>query len=239
MRKALLGLLLGATLVLTWSGGGWAQAEDPLADEEVSKPGETVAQAEARAKEAVAKSNMKMTVSAVGFDIAPGSEAEKYLQGTARAGGGGYFTANNAGELAAAMGAAASGQTGIAGGATAGADTITLTKPVANDIVGPSLEVVGKTTPGALVVLYTIAYPYTTDEQPKLVPGTRQRATATGDFVFRIATPRVSFGETNVQVRYAVHAYVLRADQTKGPEVVVNLFSPKPAGGAPAAAATP
>ncbi|HEY3397833.1 MAG TPA: hypothetical protein VGM19_09280 [Armatimonadota bacterium] len=231
-------LLLSAALCATLPGGLRA-AVDPLAEEEVSLAGETVEQAEARAHAAVAASSMKIAVSSVGFDIAPGSEAETYLQGTARAGGGGYFTANNAGELAAAMGAAASGQTGIAGGApppvvpAAPVDTVTLSKPVPNAIVGPSIEVVGKTGPGALVVLYTIAYPLLTDAQPKLIPGTRQRATTTGDFSFRIATPRVSFGATEAQVRYELHAYLLHADQTKGPEVVFNLFSPESATAAP------
>ncbi len=225
MRTLAVLLVLGLLLPLAPLGDTYAQVDDPLAEEEVSRPGETIAEAEARTREALANSNMKISVSAVGFDIPPGSEAEKYLQGTARAGGGGYFTANDAGELAEAMGAAAAGQTSIAGG---GAQRIIITRPVDNDIVGPSIDVVGKAPPNSLVVLYTIVYPYGTDEQPKMVPGIRHRATATGDFSFRIATPRVSFGETNVRIRYAIRAHTLEADGTKGPETVVNVFSPEP-----------
>ncbi len=224
MRMITLLALLGLLLAFSPAGSLRAQVDDPLAEEEVSRPGETIAEAEARTKAALANSNMKISISAVGFDIPAGSEAEKYLQGTARAGGGGYFTANDAGELAEAMGAAAAGQTSIAGGA---GDRVTITSPKDNDTVGPSTEIVGKTAPNALVVIYTVAYPYTTDKQPKMVPGIRHRATATGDFTFRIATPRVSFGDPNIQVRYAIHAHTLKEDRSKGPETVVNVFSPK------------
>jgi hypothetical protein len=228
MRTTMLVATLGLWLGLTPVSLLLAQDEQVPEDVVVSVPGEAVAQAETKATAALAASGMKMQVSAVGFDIQPGSEAEQYLQGTARAGGGGYFTANDAGQLTTALGAAASGRTSLPGGAATGPDAVYLTKPTANEIVGPSIEVVGKAPPNALVVIYTIAYPYTTDEMPKLVPGTRQRATATGDFAFRIATPRVSFGETKVQVRYAIHVHVLKADGTKGPEAVVNVFSPQP-----------
>lgn len=228
MRTVPLFPLVAVLLSLSLPAVLHAQEEDPLVEEEVSRPGETIAQAEARAKEALAKSNMKITVSAVGFDIPPGSDAERYLQGTARAGGGGYFTANDAGQLTAALGAAASGQTGIAGVGAGGTDAVTITAPREGDTVGPSIQVTGKTAPNALVVLYTIAYPDVGEDQPKLIPGIRHRATATGDFTFRIATPRVTFGDVNVQVRYQLHAYVLYADQRKGPETILNLFSPKP-----------
>ena len=219
-RIAVFGLLLS----LTPAAGLRAQEEDPLAGEEVSRPGETVDQADARAREAIAASSMRITVSTVGFDIPPGSEAERYLQGTARAGGGGYFTANNAGELASAMGAAASGQ--APGQTAAGPEKILITAPREGEVVGPSVVVTGKALPNGLVVLYTICSPEGTDLGPKFVPGTRQRATSTGDFSFRIAAPRVSFGD-RVPVRYAVHAYLLHDDGTKGPETVVNLRSPE------------
>lgn len=200
--------------------------EDPLQEMELSKPGETLAQSQARAQAAAAKSGMRVSVSTVGFDIPPGSVEEKYLQSTAQAGGGSYFTANNAGELAEAMGAAAAGQGALV--RTPGDETITLYSPKADEIVGPNLEVVGKTAPNALVVIYTIAYPWLTDEKPQLVPGTRSRSKGTGEFSFRIATPRVSFGDVKAQVRYAIHCYVLHADGTKGPETVVTVYSPKP-----------
>ena len=218
---------LTAVLLLTAPFGVTAQ-EDPLQEEVLSTDGETLAQSQAKAEAALAQSQMAVTVSTVGFDITPGTDDEKYLQSTAQAGNGGYFTANNAGELAQALGAAASGQTGIASATPTAQDTVTITAPKDGEIVGPSIEVSGKTAPDALVVLYTIAYPDVGEDQPKLIPGIRHRATATGDFTFRIATPRVAFGETKVQVRYQLHAYVLYADLKKGPETILNLFSPKP-----------
>jgi hypothetical protein len=218
--------MIGLAALALWAGPWSATAEeDPLQEEVLSTDGETLAQSQAKAEAAAAQSKMSVTVSAVGFDIAPGSDAEKYLKSTAQAGGGSYFTANDAGQLAQAMGAAASGQSSTG---TTAVDAVTLTKPTEGETVGPSLDISCKTAPGALVVIYTIAYPWLTDEKPQLVPGTRQRAKETGDFSFRIATPRVSFGETKAQVRYAIHAYVLRADGTKGPETVVNCYSPKP-----------
>ena len=218
-------MVVAAALALTlFAAGGWAQVEDPLQEEVLSTDGETLAQSQAKAEAALAQSQMQVSVSAVGFDIAPGSDDEKYLQETARAGRGSYYTANNAGELASAMGAAASGQ--APGQTAAGPETIVLTTPREGEVVGPSVVVTGKALPNGLVVLYTICVPEGTDLGPKFVPGTRQRATSTGDFSFRIATPRVSFGD-RVPVRYAVHAYLLREDGTKGPETVVNLHSPE------------
>jgi hypothetical protein len=222
MRNLMALLLILPLLLLPALGSA---EEDPLQEEVLSTPGETLEQSLAKAQAVAAQSQMNVTVSAVGFDIPPGSEADKYLQATAQAGNGGYFTANDAGQRAAALGAAAAG---LSSPGTVAGDTVVLYKPTEGEIVGPSLEITGKTTPGVLVVVYTIAYPFLTDEEPQLVPGTRQRAKDTGEFAFRIATPRVSFGEREAQVRYAVRAYVLHADGTKGPETVVNCYSPKP-----------
>lgn len=199
--------------------------------EDLSVPGETVEQAADQAAKALQGTRMKLSISTVGFDISTGSEAEKWLQDTAQIGGGGYFTATNTGQLSAALGAAAAGQTSATAPAPAGpADTITLTAPRSGDVIGPSIEVVGKTTPTALVVILTVVYDADTGKQIRSVPGIRSRARADGGFSFRVAAPRVSFsgGQAPPPLRYELHAYVLRADGTMGPEVVVSMVAPKP-----------
>lgn len=221
--RSLLGYVLIALVLAAGTVAGTAFGRELL-----STPGETLAESQAKAEQALAQSTMQVQVSAVGFDIQPGSEAEKYLQGTAQAGGGSYFAAADAGQLAEALGAAASGATSVTSTPTAtGPDAVIITKPRPDEIVGPSMEVEGRTTPNALVVIYTICYPQTTDQKPQMVAGIRNRAKADGTFAFRIATPRVSFGDI-VPVRYELHAYVLREDRTQGPETVLNVYSPQP-----------
>jgi hypothetical protein len=218
-----LGCSLVALALVAWTAAGAAEARELL-----STPGETLAQSQAKAEQALAKSTMRVQVNTVGFDIQPGSEAEKYLQGTAQAGGGSYFAAADSGQLAAALGAAAAGATSVTfSPPTAGPDAVVITKPKPDEIVGPSIVVEGRTTPNALVVIYTICYPQTTDQKPQMVAGIRHRAQANGEFSFRIATPRVSFGDI-VPVRYELHAYVLREDRSQGPETILNVYSPKP-----------
>lgn len=208
----------------------WAQYDFSKESEELGVRGETVQQAADQAAQALQNTPMKLSISAVGFDITAGSEAEKYLQDTARAGGGAYFTANDAGQLSSALSSAASGlsSSGAAAPPTA-ANVITLTKPRDGDIVGPSIEIIGRTGPGQLIVITTIVYNSLTNQPVRVVPGIRNRASATGDFTFRIATPRVSFGGGVVppKLRYELRAYTLQADGSKGPEVVVNLLEPK------------
>lgn len=185
----------------------------------LSDPNDTVESARVEAQQAMQNSNMQVTVSTVGFDIAAGSEAELYLQETAQIGGGGYFTASDSGQLSAAMGAAASGQTAVA---TQG--TVTITSPQDGDIAGPATEVIGHTDPEALVIIWTVIYNKDTGEKLRSVPGIRHKAEENGDFHFRIATPRIAFGDKDTRVRYEIHAQIVTPNY-KGPEAVVNLYS--------------
>lgn len=194
--------------------------------EDLSVPGETVQQAGDQAAKALTQAKMKPTISTVGFDIPAGSEAEKTLQETAQIGGGAYFTANDAGQLSAALGAAASGQVVAA----AAPDTVVLTAPKNGDVAGPSIDLVGKAPPGQLIVVFTNVYDADTGDKLRTVAGIRNRASVTGDFTFRIATPRLSFGAVQAPpaLRYELHAYIARADGTTGPETIVNVTAPKP-----------
>jgi hypothetical protein len=194
--------------------------------EDLNVPGETVQQATDEAAAAMQKTPVNMTVSAVGLGIGSGSEAEKYLQETAQIGNGGYFTVSDTGQLSAAMGAAALGQTSMA---TTPADAVVLTQPKDGDTIGPSIDIVGKTTPGELVVVVVIVFNNDTSEKLRVVPGFRGRADETGAISFRVATPRVSFGANQgpPPLRYELHAGIVKADGTKGPETIVKVFSPK------------
>ena len=203
--------LLTVTLLLSGTRG---EARRML-----SEPGDTVESARAEAQQAMQNSNMQITISTVGFDIPAGSEAEQYLQQAAQIGGGGYFTASDSGELSAAMGAAASGQTTT--GTQAGP---TITSPRDGDIAGPATEIIGHTDPGAFLVIWTVVYRADTNEPLRNVPGIRHKAEPNGDFHFRIATPRVAFGDTTVRQRFEIHARIETPDY-QGPETIVNLYS--------------
>lgn len=193
-------------------------------DESLAVAGETVQQAGEQAARVLQQSRMKLTISTVGFDISAGSEAEKFLQETARIGGGGYFLASDTGQLSAALGAAAAGRT-----ATATApDAVVLTSPREGEAAGPNIDLTGKAAPGAVVVIITQVFNMDTGAKLRTVPGIRNRASATGDFTFRVATPRVSFGtgDKPPPLRYELHAFIARPDGTTGPETIVNLTAP-------------
>ncbi|MFQ6097469.1 MAG: hypothetical protein ACE5O2_07035, partial [Armatimonadota bacterium] len=196
--------------------GPWAWARRSLSAE-----GDTVDTAFQEAQRAAQGSNMRLTLSTVGFRIAPGSSAESYLQHAARIGA--YFRAAEGGQLSEALGAAASGAAG-----PRAPETVVVHQPNDGAVVGPHVDVAGKTTPGALVVACTVVYVANTGAKVREIPGFRRRASETGDFAFRIATPRVHFGNKDLRLRYEVHLYVAHRDGRKGPETVINLFSEQP-----------
>jgi len=98
-----------------WSNYDWSAEELDL-----SVPGENTATAMQAAQQAAAASPMRLNLSAVGFDIRPGSTAETYLQKVASVGGGSYFRAEAGGQLGAALGQAATGQSSTPTGPTVG-----------------------------------------------------------------------------------------------------------------------
>ncbi|NPV46091.1 MAG: hypothetical protein HPY69_03970 [Armatimonadetes bacterium] len=217
MRHPLLLLMMVHALACGIAG---AQYDFAAETEELSVDGETVQQAAAYTAQALRGSQMRLTISTVGFDIEPGSEAERGLRETAQIGGGGYFTARDSGELISALGAAASGQTvqGPPGG-------VTLVQPRDGDVVGPSIEVKGQAAPGEVIVIFTVVYNAATGEKLRTVPGIRHRNEEDGSFSFRVATPRLSFGnaENPPPLSYEMHVHTVRAGGSKGPETVLKL----------------
>lgn len=221
--KTLIALAICAVLAIPAA----AQAKYDFAaeDESLAVAGETVQQAADAAAQALRNSRMKVTISTVGFDISAGSEAETYLKDTAQIGGGAYFTASDSGQLAQALGSAAAGLTAT----TTAPGAILILQPRENDPVGPSIDIIGKADPAQVIVIYTVVYNAATGEKIRTVPGIRNRPKETGDFNFRIATPRISIGAADnpPPLRYELHAHSLLADGSKGPEVVINLLAPK------------
>jgi len=197
--------------------GAWV-CGPALARTMLTQPGDTVESVQAAAEQAVQSSQMKITISTVGFDIDAGSEAESYLQQVSGIGQGGYFTASDAGQLTAAMSAAATGQTTYS--RQLGPQ---ITSPQDGQIAGPSTEIIGHTDPDALVVIWTVAYRTDNNEELRKVPGIRHRAEASGDFHFRIATPRIFVG-ADVRIRYEIHARV-ETPGYQGPETIINVYS--------------
>lgn len=100
----------------------------------------------------------------------------------------------------------------------------TITSTHAGQIAGPAPEIIRHTDPGAFVVIWTLLYRADTNEELRNVPGIRHKAEQNGDFHFRIATPRVAFGQRNIRVRYEIHARVETPDY-QGPETIINLYS--------------
>lgn len=149
---------------------------------ELCGPDETVETAQAEAIQAVNHGQVSLTISAVGFDIPEGSEAESYLQQTTQIGGGGYFAASDSGELTEAMGAAATGQTMAPTG-------VTITTPREGDTVEGRVTVAGTGRPGALIVVSTEVRAQDDDELIREVPGSRHVIAEDGTWQVWVAAP--------------------------------------------------
>ncbi len=190
---------------------------------DLSTPGETIEDALKEAQAAVANSPMKLSISAVGFDLSPGSEAEKYLQDMASIGGGAYFAASDSGELTQALTGAATGQTSGYGG------TPIITSPQNGDTVGPATMVVGtaQLQGDGVIVIQTQVYDQLNGDFIKMVPGHRHKLNPDGSFALLVATPLISFGVKR-PLRYEIHAFTATRDGDKSPHAIVTVEQPAP-----------
>jgi len=149
---------------------------------ELCTPDETVETARQEAMQALDHGQVSLTISTVGFAIPAGSEAESYLQQTAQIGGGGYFLASDSGQLADAMGAAATGQTMTTTG-------VTITTPAEGDSVQGRVTVAGTGKPGALIIVSTEVRAQDDDELLRDVPGSRHAIAEDGTWQVWVAAP--------------------------------------------------
>ncbi len=88
-----------------WSNYDWSKERRNL-----GRPGQTTEDAIQQMHRALAAAKMRMSASAVGFDIPANSTAEKYLQKVAQAAGGSYYRAEAGGQLTRIMADAAAGR---------------------------------------------------------------------------------------------------------------------------------
>lgn len=183
----------------------------------LTTPGETVEDALKEAQEAVANSSMKISVSAVGFELTAGSEAEGYLQQITQIGGGQYYTAAESDELSGAMTAATTGQQ------TTDTKTPIIHAPKNGEKVGPSTLVEGVAEPESVVVIQTEVYDQSTGEFLKMVPGHRHAPEPDGSFSLLVSTPRVAIGEKDIPLRYEIHVFTVTRDGGKSPEAIVTV----------------
>ncbi|MBC7287485.1 MAG: hypothetical protein H5T86_05450 [Armatimonadetes bacterium] len=75
------------------------------------------------------------------------------------------------------------------------AGPLVVTSPRDGARVGPSVDVIGRATPGALIVVWTEVYKQETGELVESVPGIRHKTEPDGTFHFRVATPRIFIGQ--------------------------------------------
>jgi hypothetical protein len=87
-------------VVMIVAGAQWAEAQAPRP---LGGPGDTLERAVAAAEEAARTARMRVSVSAVGFQVAPNSAAAQDLQAAAGAGGGVYVPASEVGQLVGAL----------------------------------------------------------------------------------------------------------------------------------------
>ncbi len=184
-------------------------------------PAANLREAIERARQAVANSPMKISISAVGFDLATGSGAEKYLQEISQIGGGAYFAASDSGQLTAAMAGAATGQTSTYG------NMPQVTSPKNGEQVGPSTLVIGRAQPNSVVVIQTEVYDQLDGQFIKMVPGHRHAPKPDGSFELLIATPLVSFGEKR-PLRYEIHVFTVTRDGDKSPHAIITVQQRSP-----------
>lgn len=203
--------------VLCFLALGPATAENVM----LTTPGETVDDALQEAQQAVANSSMRISVSAVGFELGEGSEAEQYLEQITQIGGGQYYTAAESGELSNAMTAATTGQQ------TTYSKIPIINSPRNGDTVGPSTLVTGVAKPGSVVVIQTEVYNQSTGEFIKMVPGHRHATEPDGSFSLLIATPLVTIGEKDTPLRYEIHVFTVTRDGGKSPEAIVTVEQEK------------
>lgn len=211
MRYRKMPIVFACTLLLAALGA--ACAENVM----LTTPGETVEDALKEAQQAVANSSMRVSVSAVGFDLGEGSEAEQYLQQITQIGGGQYYTTSESGDLSNAMTAATRGQQSTS------SNIPVIKSPANGEKVGPSTLVVGVAEPGSVVVIQTEVYNQSTGEFIKMVPGHRHRTEPDGSFSLLVSTPLVTIGEKDTPLRYEIHVFTVTREGGKSPEAIVTV----------------
>jgi hypothetical protein len=99
-------------------------------------------------------------------------------------------------------------------------DKPVVTMPTQGAALGPNYDIAGYMPYRAFLVVLTDAINAETGELIRTVPGIRHWTNADGTFQFRVASPRVSIGETDTRVKYRVRVFEATPQQN-GPETVI------------------
>ena len=102
-------------------------------------------------------------------------------------------------------------------------DRVVLTRPQANELVGTTIEIVGRARPNTTVVIYTVVYNAQNGQMITTVPGVRAKTKDSGEFAWVLPSPRITYGQPNTPVIFELHARIVRADGTDGPETVLRI----------------
>lgn len=109
-----------------------------------------------------------------------------------------------------------------ASGTALAMDQPTINDPVEGAVLGPNYDISGSMPYRALLVVMTDCIRVDTGEVLRSVPGIRHYTNQDGSFAFRCASPRVSLGDRDLELRYRVRCFEVNAAGQKGPEAVVN-----------------
>lgn len=100
-------------------------------------------------------------------------------------------------------------------------DGIRVVTPAEGAALGPNYDVIGTAGHRAFLVVMTDVINCETGEVIRSVPGIRHWTNPDGTFHFRVASPRVSFGEKDTQLAYKVRVAEVSPTGT-GNETVIN-----------------
>jgi len=95
----------------------------------------------------------------------------------------------------------------------------TVTGPRANATVGPAVDVVGRTTPGAAIRIVTYVHLRRTGEIVSEVPGILHDVGVSGEFSYRIALPSNRAFPTK-DLYYDIHCWTVQGGEQSRPTVV-------------------
>lgn len=110
----------------------------------------------------------------------------------------------------------------ISAGAALAMDKPTIDVPSQGNALGPNYEISGSMPHQAFLVVITDCIRTDTGEVLRSVPGIRHWTNSDGRFQFRCASPRVAYGDSDVNLDYRVRCFETDASGEKGPEAVVN-----------------
>ena len=96
-----------------------------------------------------------------------------------------------------------------------------LSAPQEGASLGPNYDVIGRMPQRAFIVVMTDVVDSQTGAVLRTVPGIRHWTDMDGSFHFRVSSPRLMIGETNLPVSYRVRIFE-SGPEGNGPETVIN-----------------